>query len=532
MKSLYKRGIYFVLLLCLLIIMYPFPSAIGGNHMSASGQHYDFTKLFEPLLLPAPDTLSLEYLKSIPLFRCIHHDGFDRLNAIPINTSANKPLTKYSLANENELGKNSFQDTDDFSYCELKSKRVSFSIGIKDSSIAFNHINGKNECVLKCIETNRSDYGFMLQRSSAIDADAKVAFRVIDNNNYYYARLTSTSVYVYKVEKGKRFRLQKQSVGGKSLYGIINDSTLHLYVDFHYIDSINIGTYEKPTQCGLLFCGKEKSEVDDFEVNYLDQFTFIPFDEYIEKGNMNKKQFRSWEAEESLLTFEKVNTNNSKYSIRYQLDYYDDWEEHKIANSRRTELVPKTGRAKSLDTWISCFDIYFPGQECSDEYYGTDALDELFWQSHTPNNINMLSPNVALYLKNDVIRFQALSRRILRCDNKETDTNYKTYNLNGNIARLVDEKSGKSNILEIKRGEWHNFTIFIKEGYSPSHLPRSIVYIDGKKVVDWYIPNAQNCGQPPSYLKLGIYKWPWAKKGIDSNVRRRVLYMDNLQYFR
>ena len=162
-----------------------------------------------------------------------------------------------------------------------------------------------------------------------------------------------------------------------------------------------------------------------------------------------------------------------------------------------------------------------------DEYYAKDSIDELFWQIHTPININMLSPNVALYLQNDVIRFQTLTRKILRNDRK----NY--HGRTENIAMLMNDDASEPTLLrKLKRGEWHNFTIYVKEGYSDAQLPRSIVYLDGEKVIDWFTPNLQNCGKPAAYMKTGIYKWPWTNSSIKSVVKQRVLYYDNIFYLR
>lgn len=495
----------------------------------------DYKILFEYLQRPAPDTLSLDYLKSFPKFRCIFHDGFDRLDTIPRDRETGELRKFFSIGNDSILGRNSFQNTRAYSYLDLKLNNDTFAIGIKDNAYAYNKVDDKNNNrIFRLIDTSRKDYGFLIAKSSEMNADAKVAFRVKDKSNYYYAKITAYEISLFLVTNNRQRRIFKKSIiNSKCLYGLIEGDEIYLYADYRFIGKQPISRFRGSTSCGLLFIGKEKSEVDDFAVNYLDSWTDNHVDEEFEKGILGKKNVGWYETESGMLKVYQTYTNHSNFSLRYQLDYYEyeEWEKHKIGNSRRTEIVPRTENAAPLDSWICSFDILFPGKDDGNEYYKKDSLDELFWQQHAPVNINTLSPNVALYLRNDIITFQALSRRILRHDRLHNKS-HRDYHMNGVIALLVDSLTGNKGIREIERGKWHRFTIFIKEGYSENQLPRSIVYMDGKKVIDWFIPNMQNCGEQSTYLKIGIYKWPWAHLQKRVDVKQRVLYYDNLMYLR
>lgn len=495
---------------------------------SCSAQQYDYRNLFSNLLVEAPDTLSIEYLKELPKFRCVHHDGFDRLDTIPADPRTKQKNEKYSLADEKHIGKNSLQNEDFFAYSELSTRNATFNVGVFGDSAAFNSLNGdKRQRKIEYIDAGRKNYGFMAKRGGMVGCDAKVAFRIKDINNFYYVRLTEKELSLYKMERGKKKRLWNKQINDyQTLYALMDADTLHLYADYQYQGRKTVDKYGGNDLCGLLFKGNEKSLVDDFEVNYLDDYKEVEVDKYIESGTIDRR-IGGIEAEPGMLTISKKHINGSNYSLRTELNYHSDWEAHKIANSRRTEISIGCKNSSSLDSWIYSFDVYFPGMNDGDEYYAKDSIDELFWQIHTPININMLSPNVALYLQNDVIRFQTLTRKILRNDRK----NY--HGRTENIAMLMDDDASEPTLLrKLKRGEWHNFTIYVKEGYSDAQLPRSIVYLDGEKVIDWFTPNLQNCGKPAAYMKTGIYKWPWTNSSIKSVVKQRVLYYDNIFYLR
>ena len=491
-------------------------------------QQYDYRNLFSNLLVEAPDTLSIEYLKELPKFRCVHHDGFDRLDTIPIDSRTRQKNEKYSLADEKHIGKNSLQNEDFFAYSELSTRNATFDVGVFGDSVAFNSLNGdKHQRKIEYIDVGRKNYGFMAKRGGMVGFDAKVAFRIKNINNFYYVRLTEKDLSLYKMERGKKKCLWNKKINDyHTLYALMDADTLHFYADYQYQGRKLVDKYGGNDLCGLLFTGNEKSLVDDFEVNYLDDYKEVEVDKYIECGTIDRR-IGGIGAEPGMLTISKKHINGSNYSLRTELNYYSNWETHKIANSRRTEISIGCKNSSSLDSWIYSFDVYFPGMNDGDEYYAKDSIDELFWQIHTPININMLSPNVALYLQNDAIRFQTLTRKILRNDRESFRSRTET------LAKLVDDDASEPTLLrKLKRGEWHNFTIYVKEGYSDAQLPRSIVYLDGEKVIDWFTPNLQNCGKPAAYMKTGIYKWPWANSSIKSAVKQRVLYYDNIFYLR
>ena len=489
---------------------------IYSNGISAKTITVNHEGLFDDLLVPAPDTLSMEYLKNLPTFRCIHHDGFDRLTEILVDQKTKKKYSKYSLADKRTLGKNSFQDAKEHAYKEITN--ASFDVGVKDCSVAYNISTGnRREKKIKYIDAERSDYGFLFSRTANEKTEAMIAFRVEDINNFYYLRADSKHLDLCLVKNGNEKQLQRYSHSGSmTFYGLIEGTKLYLYADYHYVGMVELTEFFGVSLCGLYFSGERRCEVDDFIVNYIDDKTESPLDKYIEDWQL-PNDYALLGCEEGLIT-QNNKTNNSRASARFELEYYHDWEAHKIGFKRRSELCPIAKESSSLDSWICSFDVYFPGGIDKGEYYQYDELDELFWQMHAPSIINMLSPNVALYLRKDIIRFEALNRSILRHDRLEVGSNM-DFDYDGIIAKLVDSSNSndESDFLEIERGKWHNFTIYVKEGYSETHLPRSIVYLNGKKVIDWNIPNTQNCGKGSTYLQMGIYKWPWATSFINSN---------------
>ena len=487
-----------------------------------------FKRLFDKISQPAPEQLSLDYLISYPQFRCIHHDGFDRYSYIP-KDNAGKPQVKYSLADQVSLGRNAFQNTKEQEYSQISN--ANFSIGVKLSSIAFNKTTGiKDDRTIKFIDSKRKNYGFGFKRTNTPNTDSKIAFCIEDIDNFYYLKADDKHIELYEINNGVEKRMWRYRHNGDSvIYGLINDSRLYIYSDFRFVKSKRLSKYKESTRCGLYFSGDQQSEIDDFFVYYLDERFDSPLDKLIEQGQL-PNQYVSLGCEEGGLTKENKLTHHSKVSVRVLLDYYEDWEKHKIGFSRRSEMCPPSTTATSLDSWICSFDVYFPGRDDKSEYYHFDYNEELFWQMHTPTNI-MLYPNTGLYIRKDVVRFEVLSRSILRNDIEDVKSNV-DFGLDGKIAILVDQFSDSEDLIQLKKGEWHNFTIFTREGYSNTHLPRTIVYIDGKKVIDWFIPNVQNCGILPTFLQLGLYKWSWATSRLSGSVKKRELFFDNIKYIR
>ena len=502
---------------------------------SMSAKAYNsYMSLFDGLRNEAPEVLDMEVLKSYPKFRNIHHDCFDRLPEKVVD-NAGVELQYYTLADGRNIGKNSYQNKENYAYTPMVAGGASFAVGVKQvdgAYVACNEVNGRlNEVKLLTIDAKVKNYGMMVKRGPSAGTEAKVAFRVVDAQNYYYSRLTDGKIWVYRVTNGLCRKVKAYSSrGAQMMYLLLEGNSLYVYADWMYIGNCKVKESESTT-CGLMFCGNERSEVDDFVVERFDEWGDNGMDTFIEMGEITPKQFGSWQTEDGLITANKIHTYKSEYSLRFELEYYDNWELHKVASKRRTEICPKALKSAPLDSWISSFDIYLPGKQDGEEYYAKDGLSEIFWQSHDRDAAYGLSPHVAMCLENDVISFQTLSRALLRYDKNGVSSN-KAYNQNGRIAALVDELSGNAKGLELKRGEWHNFTIYIREGYTEAQMPRTIVYVDGRKVIDWRHPNAYNCGQNAEYQKMGIYKWPWAKDNLKTDVRKRVLYYDNIVYLR
>ena len=115
---------------------------ICESFVSCSAQQYDYINLFSILSVGAPDSLSIDYLKGLPKFRCVHHDGFDRLDTIPVDTKTKQKNEKYSLADEKHLGRNSFQNEEFFAYGDLSTRKATFTVGVCADSAAYNSRNG------------------------------------------------------------------------------------------------------------------------------------------------------------------------------------------------------------------------------------------------------------------------------------------------------------------------------------------------------------------------------------------------------
>ena len=497
-----------------------------------------YETLFDGVIEEAPSILDMNVLKNYPKFRCIHHDAFDRSSAVPVDDKTGGALEYYSIADKKALGKNSYQNKDDLGYINMVTKGASFDVGVRligQDYVAMNAISWwrRNKVKIMTVDAKRSEYGLMVKRMDRTDVDAKVAFRVVDAKNYMYAQVSDVGISVYSVQNGKRKMVNNWHVRNACLmYFLLQDDMAYVYADRKYLGCCYIGSDNGSTICGLLFKGNELSAVNDFVVDYPDEWTNNGMDGFIESGSIKKGQFGSWQTEEGLITVSNNHTKDSKYSLRFELNYYPQWEQHKVAGSRRTEICPKAVKSAPLDSWISSFDVYFPCKNDGVEYWQKDDNSEVLWQSHDNGAASGLSPHLALRCQNDVLTITSLARSELRYD-KQNIRSQKDYGeLNNKIAILVDKLSEKGKGLELKKGEWHNITIYVREGYSMAQLPRTIVYVDGKKVIDWFHPNAYNCGEKAEFLKMGIYKWSWAKDNLDTKVKKRVIYHDNIQYLR
>ena len=521
----------FRFIVCIYLVI---PSACAkGEKISV----INYQDLFTGITTPAPDELSMDVLRSYPVFKTIYHDGFDRIDTLPLN-SKGEVLAYYVIANDTILSDNAYKQNRAISYREIKSIGNDMHIGVKRNEhgefVSYNHGGkGIKERIMKVIDTKRCNYGILLKKSSLKKTDAKAAFRIKDIDNFYYVRIYNRQISLTLVEKGKLYvkkRIKCEKEG--PCFFLLQDDMLYFYCNWRLIGRCRVEKYADATMCGLYFDGQENSEVDDFVVNYLSHRNESKIDDICESGVFAPCEAFSIGAEKNMITASDKHTNGSKYAIRYELNYHEDWENHKIGYSRRSEIGAKAPYATPLDSWIYSFDIYFPGRHDGNEYYEKDLLEELFWQSHDSNAGWGLSPHVALYLKDDKIRLHTLSRAVLRYDKIDVHSSSYFTKSKGIVAILTDSIDTDSDDLQLRKGEWHRFTLYVKEGYNESHLPRTILYIDNIKVADWFHPNAYNCGQNAEYVQMGIYKWPWATDSLHSDVRRRILYYDNIIYER
>ena len=193
-----------------------------------------------------------------------------------------------------------------------------------------------------------------------------------------------------------------------------------------------------------------------------------------------------------------------------------------------------------MDSFVFSVDVLFPdtGTEAwlLDELFG-----ELFIQVHHVGYRIPFSPSVAIYLHRGRLYLNTLSmEHIARGTSvKENQIEQRKY-LFARINSDEEERhlcsqgySDMTYLPLVKKGEWHNITMYIKLGYSRNQNPRTVLYLDDVKVADWDTPNAYNCQEYGEYLEFGVYKWNWkTKEDCDkTEITKRVLYFDNIKFW-
>jgi hypothetical protein len=103
------------------------------------------------------------------------------------------------------------------------------------------------------------------------------------------------------------------------------------------------------------------------------------------------------------------------------------------------------------------------------------------------------------------------------------------------VKRLTVGNSGKKVRIyktRYERGRWTDWAFFVRWSYrkgAPKALQGLVeVYKDGKKVASRRGPNTYN-DQRGVVLKLGVYKAPWNDPATPSDVKERLLYLDEVR---
>ena len=256
---------------------------------------------------------------------------------------------------------------------------------------------------------------------------------------------------------------------------------------------------------GLLVSKDYSYSYTFFNVYEITRYERVEPSALVDDGQLDNKLSRSKDKIQAAYAHQlESQIAKSEYSERFELHSDDPT----ISTSARTEVTVIPYDRRNLREMSISFDIFLPEDYVEDELY-----EVLFQAHHTPrsdeNNMS-LNPNFAIRTLKD--SWYATINGDPRPDGLEKhDYMYKTSNY----------------LCRFKRGHWTHFDIYIKEGYLPEHNPRTIIIIDGEKVLDSNQPNCYNMPQG-SYFKYGIYKADW-KKGKFGNARKRVIYFDNLK---
>lgn len=471
----------------------------------------------------------LDTLIAKPKYKCLFHDSFAREN---ISCGDNNDTLHVCTASLDNLGNNYYDCFANvgLSYHEYSSKgHASMAVGVKSVQVipegkeyvaTNSKVKGKKQTVIKYVDVGTSKCCIIYKKGPSSKAVAKIAFWVIDINNYCYLRHYKNTIDIVKVVNGKERKIKKIHNVRTNLIVIDIDNVLSVYSDDCCVGEVILGDVMNSNQYGMLFTSNEITEISSFVIEEKDTFALCPLNLSFDSKHRLQKKGKSYfmDAEENTICVEDGGI------LRFSLEYTPNYSERLISNSRRSEFV-LFGEEAPLDSWVASFDVLFPGKSVS-EHFEKDKYHENFFQAHDRNAGYGLSPQFVIRVMNDNIICNLRSREILKWNNEDVlDREFV-------IAKLVDSNNHSNGLMSLRKGEWHNFTVYVKEGYLVEHNPRTIVFIDCVKVLDDSLLNAYNAGGFGSYLKFGIYKPAWKTDNLNSKVKKRVLYMKDIQYYR
>lgn len=485
---------------------------------------------------PMPDTLDVDYLLSLPKYRNIHHDSFCRDD------------------NFNEIGNNALSERSEvMAYKTMTLGKI--NVGIKNGRATnFTTSTQKGRCI-KYIIAGRDDYHITAIRSNESASNIGIAYLIHDIDNFYYTTLSDKEIETYHYHNGIKEIIFKRKIGGERLEAYVYEKEVQLLVDGKRIKVFkNINSNIKETLCGLYFDNTRLSEVEDFIVDYPDAFDEVGIDEFVENGQVSNPQYGTYWALENKCTTSEIYTNNSKKSYRFELTkpYLKTGEKASDKAVHSTLMLDgitakggnnycgQAGGNKPLDSFVFSVDVFFPdsGTEAwlLDELFG-----ELFLQVHHVGYRIPFSPSIAIYIHRGRLYLNTFSmEHIARGSSVNENQIEQRKSL---FARLNSDEEEKylcnqgygdmSSLPLFNKGKWHTITMYIKLGYNHNHNPRTVLYVDDKKVIDWNTPNAYNCQEYGEYMEFGVYKWNWSTKtDCDKTpIMKRVMYFDNIKFW-
>lgn len=475
---------------------------------------------------PMPERLDMGWLLSQPKYRNIHHDSFCRAD------------------NDNEIGNNALPGRSNvLAYKTLGVGDV--RVGIKDNyATNFQKTGGDGRCI-KFVEVGRNDFHITAVRANDNSTDVKVAFFIKDINHYYYVALSEKNYEVFRFINGKQIRVGRGRCGGKRLEILVEDNKANVVVDGKTQKSVKLkGWVCDEKLCGLLFDNSSVSCVDDFIVDYRDFFVDAGIDEAIERGEVKKPAFGTYCAEEGVCTQSDKYKKNGNYSYRFELKKPT---EEQVKRNRDNALHStvmlhrvKQGGNKPLDSFILSVDVLFP--DGADEKWILDELfAEIFIQVHHAGYNIPFSPSLSIVINKGRLYLSTTWLESIAEGTSPFDNELSTRAQN--VARInsIDEEAylykvgygNYSNLPYLEKGKWHNITLYAKLGYNNNQQPRTVLYINQEKIIDWNTPNAYNCQEYGEFMEFGIYKWNWnTQENRDKTpIEKRVLYFDNIHFY-
>lgn len=485
---------------------------------------------------PMPDTLDVDYLLSLPKYRNIHHDSFCRDD------------------NFNEIGNNALPERPEvMAYKTMVLGKI--NVGIKNERATnFTASTQEGRCI-KYINAGRDDYHITAIRSNESASNIGIAFFIHDIDNFYYTTLSDKDIATFHYRNGIKKKIFKRKIGGERLEAYVNGTEVQWLVDGKRIKVLKyIDNNTKETLCGLYFDNSIVSEVEDFIVDYPDSFKDAGIDEAVERGDVEKPDFGFYCAEKGVCTASMTHVKSGIRSYRFELAMPNDDQVRRNRNNALHSTVMldgikekggnnyagKKGGNKPLDSFVFSVDVFFPA-EGNETWILDELYQELFIQEHHVGYKIPFSPSISISINKGRLYLHTISMEHIARGEAASDNDLK-YRV-GYFARLTSDneeqmlyhnhEGDKRDLPELKKGQWHNITMFVKLGYNQSQGPRTVVYLNGIKALDWDTPNAYNCQEYGEYMEFGIYKWSWStqENREKTPIKRRVLYFDNIKYY-
>ena len=473
-----------------------------------------------------PETLDMNWLLSQPKYRNIHHDSFCRADSkseIGHNALPSRP---------NVLG---------YSTMTLGTIRV----GIHNNYVTNFVKRIRTGRTIKYVNADRFDYHITAVKAKERNCDVKVAFYIRDINNFYFACLEETQYEVFKYLKGKRKLVAKGDIGGNRLEVNVKGKSAEIVVDGIIIQEINLNEWTcSQNICGLVFENQSVSKVDDFIVDYRDQFEDIGIDSAVERGEVEKPVFGTYCAEKGVCSASSKLTNGTEKSYRFELKKPTQAQVNASRDNALHSTVMlnriKKGGNKPLDSFILTLDVLFP--DTGDEAWLLDELfAELIIQVHHAGYNIPFSPSLSINIDKGRLYLSTIWLETMPKGKSPfgNDLGYKKEffsRINSNEEESLLKRKGYGDFRHlpyIEKGKWHNITLYAKLGYNENQQPRTVLYLDQKKRADWTTPNAYNCQEFGEFMEFGIYKWNWnTQENRDKTpLTKRVIYFDNINFF-